>query len=179
MEGLAFLEDMHAAAKRYLSMLEGCITRTKDLDDQQEASSVTEQTGRQSVQVLAEQQQAWEQFLKIDKVEFDKVQMGAKDVNGNVEDSTQDKISRVAAMGGTPALGAGIVLPKLHQQQLLNLTNTESAAARELHAAQGRQPGEHAVSSPQATITTPSNSPPWLVELRRRQASSRPSSPPT
>jgi len=28
------------------------------------------QTGRQSVQVLAEQQQAWEQFLKTDKVEF-------------------------------------------------------------------------------------------------------------
>ncbi len=94
MEGPAFLEDMHAAAKRYLSMLEGCITRTKELDDQEEASSVTEQvfplenntdripnlqalirlfsvqTGRQSVQVLAEQQQAWEQFLKIDKVEF-------------------------------------------------------------------------------------------------------------
>lgn len=67
-------------------------------------------------------------------------------------------------MGGTPALGAGMVLPKLHQQQLLNLSNTESAAARELHAAQGR-PNEHAVSSPQATITTPSNSPPWLVRL--------------
>ncbi len=67
-------------------------------------------------------------------------------------------------MGGTPALGAGMVLPKLHQRQLLNLSNTESAAARELHAAQGR-PDQHAVSSPQATITTPSNSPPWLVRL--------------
>ena len=67
-------------------------------------------------------------------------------------------------MGGTPALGAGMVLPKLHQQQLLSLSNTESAAARELHAAQGR-PDQHTVSSPQATITTPSNSPPWLVRL--------------
>lgn len=174
LEGPAFLEDMHAAAKRYLSMLEGCIKRTKELDDQEEAASLTEQTGRQSLQVLAEQQQAWEQFLKIDKA-----QMGDKDMNVNVEGNSQDKISRVAAMGGTPALGAGMVLPKLHQQQLLNLSNTESAAARELHAAQGR-PDEQAVSSPQATITTPSNSPPWLVELRsRRQASSRPSSPPT
>lgn len=43
LEGPAFLEDMHAAAKRYLSMLEGCITRTKELDDQEEAASVTEQ----------------------------------------------------------------------------------------------------------------------------------------
>ena len=43
MEGPAFLEDMHAAAKRYLSTLEGCITRTKELDNQEEASSVTEQ----------------------------------------------------------------------------------------------------------------------------------------
>ncbi|KAL0021462.1 hypothetical protein WJX79_004727 [Trebouxia sp. C0005] len=116
----AFLEDVHAAAKRYVSMLEGCIQRTKELDDQEEAATVTEQTGRQSLQVLAEQQQAWEHFLKIEKAH-----MGSKDVSVNVEGSTQDKISRVAAMGGTPALGAG------------------------------------------------------MVELRKRQASSRPSSPPT
>ncbi|KAL0032015.1 hypothetical protein WJX77_000635 [Trebouxia sp. C0004] len=173
LEERAFLEDMHAAAKRYVSMLEGCITRTIHLDTQEEAASVTEKTGLQSLRVLAEQQQAWEHFLKNDKA-----QMGTKDVNVAVEGSTQDKLSRVAAMGGTPALGAGMVLPKLHQQQLLNLSNTESAAARELHAAQGRF-DEHAVRSPQATITTPSNSPPWLVELRKRQASSRPSSPPT
>lgn len=39
----AFLEDVHAAAKRYVSMLEGCIQRTKELDDQEEAATVTEQ----------------------------------------------------------------------------------------------------------------------------------------
>ena len=43
LEDPAFLEDMHAAAKRYVSMLEGCIQRTKELDDQEEAASVTEQ----------------------------------------------------------------------------------------------------------------------------------------
>ncbi len=43
LEDPAFLEDMHAAAKRYVSMLEGCIQRTKGLDDQEEAASVAEQ----------------------------------------------------------------------------------------------------------------------------------------
>lgn len=65
-------------------------------------------------------------------------------------------------MGGTPALGAGMVLPKLQQQQLLSLSNTESAAAREVHAAQGKG---HIASLPKPSVTTPSNSPPWLVSL--------------
>ncbi len=43
LEDPAFLQDMYAAAKRYVSMLEGCIQRTKELDDQEEAASVTEQ----------------------------------------------------------------------------------------------------------------------------------------
>ncbi len=43
LEDPSFLEDMHAAAKRYVRMLEGCIQRTKELDDQEEAASVTEQ----------------------------------------------------------------------------------------------------------------------------------------
>ena len=68
-------------------------------------------------------------------------------------------------MGGTPALGAGMVLPKLQQRQLLSLSNTESPAAREVHASQGK-PDEHTgLTSPQPSITTPSNSPPWLVSF--------------
>ena len=69
---------------------------------------------------------------------------------------------RVAAMGGTPALGAGMVLPKLSQHQLHSLSSTESPAARELHAAQGR-PDEAASTSPPPSVNTPNNSPPWLV----------------
>ena len=71
---------------------------------------------------------------------------------------------RVAAMGGTPALGAGMVLPKLSHHQLHKLANTESPAARELHAAQGR-PDEPAPISPQPKVHTPDNSPPWLVSM--------------
>lgn len=69
---------------------------------------------------------------------------------------------RVAAMGGTPALGAGMVLPKLSQHQLHSLSSTESPAARELHAAHGRS-DEAASTSPPPSVNTPNNSPPWLV----------------
>ena len=65
-------------------------------------------------------------------------------------------------MGGTPALGAGMVLPKLSQHQLHNLSTTESPAARELHAAKGR-PDEAAPLSPPPSVNTPNSSPPWLV----------------
>lgn len=65
-------------------------------------------------------------------------------------------------MGGTPALGAGMVLPKLSPHQLHSLSNTESPAARELHAAQGRC-DEVASASPPPSVNTPNNSPPWLV----------------
>ena len=67
-------------------------------------------------------------------------------------------------MGGTPALGAGMVLPKLSQHQLHNLSSTESPAARELHAAQGR-PDEVVPTSPPPSVNTPNSSPPWLVSL--------------
>lgn len=65
-------------------------------------------------------------------------------------------------MGGTPALGAGMVLPKLSPHQLQSLSNTESPAARELHAAQGRC-DEVASASPPPSVNTPNSSPPWLV----------------
>ena len=68
-------------------------------------------------------------------------------------------------MGGTPALGAGMVLPKLSQHQLNSLSSTESPAARELHAAQGR-PDEAMSTSPPPSVNTPTNSPPWLVGMR-------------
>ena len=67
-------------------------------------------------------------------------------------------------MGDTPALGAGMVLPKLSQHQLHNLSSAESPAARELHAAQGR-PDEVVPTCPPPSVNTPNSSPPWLVSL--------------
>ena len=66
-------------------------------------------------------------------------------------------------MGGTPALG-GMVLPKLQQKQLTSLSSTESPAARELQIAQGKAEPP-SLTSPQPSLETPSNSPPWLVSF--------------
>lgn len=177
MEGRAFLEEMQASAKRYLNMLEDCIGQAEDLDT--EGSACVTETGQRSLKLLAEQLQSWQQFLRVDEVQCEPVNLAGQAESSSSHQTsgcTQDKISRVTAMGGTPALGAGMVLPKLHQRQLLSLSNTESAAAREVHAAQGKG---HVMSLQQPSVTTPSNSPPWLVELRKRQGSSQPSSPPS
>jgi len=89
---------------------------------------------------------------------------------------SNDKLARVAAMGGTPALG-GMALPKLSQDQLHGLSSTASAASREVHAAKG-----HPIESPDCSppnVKTPESSPPWLLELRAKKQGSRPSSRPS
>lgn len=175
-ESVAFLGKMQALAQQYGELLERCMGEVKDMDES-DLAGATQQAGKRSHMLLAEQQQAWQQFIPFDMDKDDCSHAEGSKASQASTDS-QDRISRLTAMGGTPALGAGVVLPKLHQQQLLSLSNTESPAAREVHAAQGK-PDEHTLCSPQPSVTTPSNSPLWLVELRKRQGNSRPASPPS
>ncbi|KAL3161898.1 hypothetical protein ABBQ38_008985 [Trebouxia sp. C0009 RCD-2024] len=171
----AFVKHLQCLAQAYSDRLETCV---RDLDEPG-AVSVAE-TGKECLDMLKQQQEVWQQVLEGDAGNADT----AMSVSGKACSRThqaaaeeQSKISRVAAMGGTPALGAGRVLPKLSQHQLQSLSSTESPAARELHAAQGR-PDEPASTPPPPSVNTPDNSPPWLIELRKRQGNLRPSSPP-
>lgn len=178
-ETIAFLEEMQTSAEQCRKVLKVCIADLDGVDQVEEVAGIARQAGQKCLALLGEQQQSWQHFLKIDKGK-----QGADSATGPQQeaklsianDSLQDKIARVAAMGGTPALG-GMVLPKLQQKQLTSLSSTESPAARELQIAQGKAEPP-SLTSPQPSLETPSNSPPWLVELRKRQGNSRPSSPP-
>ncbi|KAL3161335.1 hypothetical protein ABBQ32_010233 [Trebouxia sp. C0010 RCD-2024] len=171
----AFVKHLQCLTQEYLDRLERCV---RDIDDP-EAVSIAE-TGKECLDMLKQQQEVWQQVIGGDEGNVDNA-MSPSDKDCSMTHQAaaeeQSKISRVAAMGGTPALGAGMVLPKLCQHQLQNLSSTESPAARELHAAQNR-PDEPALTPPPPSVTTPNNSPPWLIELRKRQGNSRPSSPP-
>ena len=57
---------------------------------------------------------------------------------------------------GKPALGGGLVLPKLNPQHLQSLSSTNSPAGRELR-------GEGASQAAAAQVATPE--PAWLVSL--------------
>lgn len=172
-EGAALLMDLQSSNQKYSDKLDECLRQSQDGDD----ASVSK-AGQECLEMLQQQQQVWQQFLGHSQDSADnEVPITETSVTQQTSADPQSKLSRVAAMGGTPALGPGMVLPKLSEHQLHKLASTESRAARELHAAQGR-PDEPASTSPEPSVPTPNNSPPWLVELRKRQGNSRPSSPP-
>lgn len=171
----AFVKNLQCLTQEYSQRLERCVRDFEECDGAVSAIEV----GIECLDMLKQQQKAWQQVLGTDKGDADNA-VSVSDKNcsetNHAAAEEQSTVARVAAMGGTPALGAGMVLPKLSQHQLHSLSNTESPAARELHAAQGR-PDEPA-STPPPSVNTPNNSPPWLVELRKRQGNSRPTTPP-